>query len=188
MEVSVTPCSPKQEDAKKVNSENPSERVARIVPRRKNGKSVHPLKRTAVTLTRQDIISLFHLRQGDAAGYLGISLTALKTACRQLGLQKWPSGKWLPSDFDEHVETSLGAQKDTTPEESCLDDNCMQSNHCEVQPQPAICSLKCVMDDKNSCWPSGERKVLGLSTALLLDEALCHVQSSFPLHAKPSFL
>ncbi|EKX44479.1 hypothetical protein GUITHDRAFT_152975, partial [Guillardia theta CCMP2712] len=35
-------------------------------------------------------MALFHLRQGEAANHLGISLTALKNACKRLDIKKWP--------------------------------------------------------------------------------------------------
>ncbi|EKX35724.1 hypothetical protein GUITHDRAFT_118109 [Guillardia theta CCMP2712] len=36
------------------------------------------------------IVGLFSKRQADAARHLGLSLTAFKSACRKLGVVRWP--------------------------------------------------------------------------------------------------
>uniref|UniRef100_A0A7S0E9H0 RWP-RK domain-containing protein n=1 Tax=Hanusia phi TaxID=3032 RepID=A0A7S0E9H0_9CRYP len=46
------------------------------------------------------IQSLFHMRQSNAAEYLGISVTSLKTACRRMGINKWPYNRW-PAQTEE---------------------------------------------------------------------------------------
>eukprot|EP00960_Hanusia_phi_P052622 761551-Hanusia_phi.AAC.8 len=51
---------------------------------------------SAVSLTYNDIVSLFHLRQIEAAEFLGISLTSLKKACRRVGVSKWPYSRTRP--------------------------------------------------------------------------------------------
>eukprot|EP00960_Hanusia_phi_P069444 767092-Hanusia_phi.AAC.5 len=56
---------------------------AKFSQREAEGKSV-------VNLTVNDIAELFVMRQSDAAKYLGISLTSLKSSCRMLGLARWP--------------------------------------------------------------------------------------------------
>ncbi|EKX49666.1 hypothetical protein GUITHDRAFT_104629 [Guillardia theta CCMP2712] len=43
------------------------------------------------------IQSLFHLRQEDAASRLGISLSSLKSACRRLGVHRWPYSRFTCS-------------------------------------------------------------------------------------------
>ena len=111
-------------------------------------------------------------------------MTALKTACRQLGLQKWPSGKWLPSDFDEQVVSS-NSPTERTVDTSAHDHECQSTVGLS---RPTVSNFGSVLEEKNCTWSSGERKVFGLSTALLLDEALCHVQSSFPIQAKSALL
>ncbi|EKX37575.1 hypothetical protein GUITHDRAFT_116214 [Guillardia theta CCMP2712] len=60
-----------------------------VFPRRKRGQSM-PTNRDAIGLDASSITSLFHLRQTEAAKHLGISLTAMKNACRSLGINKWP--------------------------------------------------------------------------------------------------
>jgi len=41
-------------------------------------------------LTAADITNMFYMRQAEAAESLGISLTALKNACKQVGIEHWP--------------------------------------------------------------------------------------------------
>eukprot|EP00960_Hanusia_phi_P033503 750484-Hanusia_phi.AAC.1 len=60
-----------------------------------------------IEIDLQTVESLYHLRQEDAAAALGISLTSLKSACRRLGVQRWPysrnrnqSGADSPHQFD----------------------------------------------------------------------------------------
>eukprot|EP00960_Hanusia_phi_P040323 754398-Hanusia_phi.AAC.1 len=47
-------------------------------------------------ISQKQIESLFHLRQTEAAAYLGISLTAMKAACRRVGISKWPYSRIRP--------------------------------------------------------------------------------------------
>eukprot|EP00960_Hanusia_phi_P021160 625094-Hanusia_phi.AAC.1 len=58
-------------------------------------------RRQTVQLTRLLLSELFHLRQQEAAQHLGISLTSLKTACRRLGLDRWPYMRDRVSDKPE---------------------------------------------------------------------------------------
>ncbi|EKX39799.1 hypothetical protein GUITHDRAFT_114049 [Guillardia theta CCMP2712] len=67
-----------------------SQPSVRIVPRKKLHWKPGKEKQAPVQLTQQDILKLFHVRQTEAAKMLGISLTALKSACRILGLPRWP--------------------------------------------------------------------------------------------------
>ncbi|EKX32375.1 hypothetical protein GUITHDRAFT_121454 [Guillardia theta CCMP2712] len=47
-------------------------------------------RRDHVRLDLATVSSLYHLRQIEAAQFLGISLTSLKSACRRLGVERWP--------------------------------------------------------------------------------------------------
>ncbi|EKX35346.1 hypothetical protein GUITHDRAFT_118470 [Guillardia theta CCMP2712] len=60
----------------------------RLLPRRKRRSSVESPKE--VVLGMDQISSLFHLPQCEAAQQMGISLSALKNVCRKVGLDKWP--------------------------------------------------------------------------------------------------
>ena len=50
----------------------------------------HSRQRQTVRLDWAELSQLFHLKQTEAADYLGISLTSLKSASRKLGLERWP--------------------------------------------------------------------------------------------------
>ncbi|EKX38620.1 hypothetical protein GUITHDRAFT_115168 [Guillardia theta CCMP2712] len=68
-----------------------SEKVALVCPRRKKNPSA--AKRDAedpVVLTRELLESLFSLPLSSASERLGICPTAIKKACRKLGIPKWP--------------------------------------------------------------------------------------------------
>eukprot|EP00960_Hanusia_phi_P072833 767884-Hanusia_phi.AAC.3 len=81
-------------------------RFALVHPRRKRGENARSI--SEVTVTLKDIQDLFHLRQEAAAQTLGISLTAFKTACRQLGVAKWPyARRRLETEQTAIVEPSL---------------------------------------------------------------------------------
>ncbi|WOG81477.1 hypothetical protein DCAR_0100625 [Daucus carota subsp. sativus] len=62
------------------------------------GGGVRPKKRTVVeqrayceTLTIQDVLPYFHLRQSEAAKLLGLGTTKLKEIVRNAGIPKWPA-------------------------------------------------------------------------------------------------
>eukprot|EP00960_Hanusia_phi_P030726 748811-Hanusia_phi.AAC.3 len=40
---------------------------------------------------------MFHMRQTEAAACLGISLTAMKNACRRVGVSRWPYSRHRPA-------------------------------------------------------------------------------------------
>eukprot|EP00960_Hanusia_phi_P056631 763329-Hanusia_phi.AAC.11 len=65
----------------------------RIFPRTKKGdlKKLHKTRgRAPLTFDLDYITSLFDVPQEKAAKTLGISLAAIKRACRQLGIERWP--------------------------------------------------------------------------------------------------
>ena len=68
---------------------------AKVFPRRKKGE-LERSNSTSLSLTLKDVKGLFHLRQSDAARTLGISLTAMKNACRRLGIWRWPYSRQRP--------------------------------------------------------------------------------------------
>eukprot|EP00960_Hanusia_phi_P051747 760993-Hanusia_phi.AAC.2 len=88
-------------------------KIARIVPRRKHEQLSFIGKKKEIAITADKIRSLFHLRQSDAAknlvegrDCLGISLTALKGACRVLGVGKWPYSRTrYPSEAGGELQT-----------------------------------------------------------------------------------
>ncbi|EKX42776.1 hypothetical protein GUITHDRAFT_111146 [Guillardia theta CCMP2712] len=57
-----------------------------IAPRPRPGSSAP----SHVSLSLQALSPLFHTPQDQAAHVLGISLTSLKSACRRLGISRWP--------------------------------------------------------------------------------------------------
>mmetsp|Transcript_27396 Transcript_27396/g.56066 ORF Transcript_27396/g.56066 Transcript_27396/m.56066 type:complete len:325 (-) Transcript_27396:165-1139(-) len=79
-------CSPSESD----QTPN-SDRVLRIIPRTKTVQS-KKVKRTteAVEVSVETIRALSSYSEVAAAASLGISVTALKHACRTLGFEKWP--------------------------------------------------------------------------------------------------
>ncbi|EKX42701.1 hypothetical protein GUITHDRAFT_111373 [Guillardia theta CCMP2712] len=86
-----------------------------IFPRKKQGqKSLS--KRQGVSLTLTDVQGMFHLRQSEAAKLLGISLTAMKCACRRMGDQHHAAGAsteipatpgWHEGDTYQHSDKDL---------------------------------------------------------------------------------
>ncbi|EKX35085.1 hypothetical protein GUITHDRAFT_118741 [Guillardia theta CCMP2712] len=83
-----------------------------ILPRRRKGSPLphaDPVKRP-VFLTSKDILALFHMQQKSAADKLGISLTALKMACKKLGLPRWPYMRTSPAEAEK--EKGKGKEKE----------------------------------------------------------------------------
>jgi len=64
--------------------------LALIFPRRKMGQNQREERSGPVWLTTEMVLSLAVGPLTQAAQYLGISATALKKACRQLGIERWP--------------------------------------------------------------------------------------------------
>ncbi len=60
----------------------------KIYPRGKNRASNNP-----VFLTSESLKQYFNLKQSEAAKMLGVSVTTLKQACRNLNIPKWPYKK-----------------------------------------------------------------------------------------------
>eukprot|EP00960_Hanusia_phi_P019013 560644-Hanusia_phi.AAC.2 len=66
--------------------------VVRVFPRRKALRlpSVRGTQRSGVQLRYSTLALLFHLPQIRAASSMELSLTAFKSACRRLGITRWP--------------------------------------------------------------------------------------------------
>jgi len=114
-----------------------SDTQVRLFPRRKlSGGDVPEKGRAPLKVDIVAIKSLFGRPQSEAAGELGISLTALKQICRKLGVPRWPyqrpgkasarSGKFLgtaseslPAATQSASPTTDEAASDSEIAESC---------------------------------------------------------------------
>ena len=124
-------------------------KTAIVLPRKQNGEGV--ASKDPVCLDMAKISSLFKMRQIDAAKHLGISLSALRNACRHVGLEKWPySRNRDKSDMSDH-------------QAFCSDGSKSPSNSSEDDIYPAYGCM----------WDAGQR---GLPVSEdLMQEALQHV-------------
>jgi len=71
------------------DNDSSGEKHVQVIPRRKRGEPAD-VNRKGVKLGISEIKEYFHMRQSEAAKRLGISLTAMKSACRRIGLTRWP--------------------------------------------------------------------------------------------------
>eukprot|EP00960_Hanusia_phi_P038793 753605-Hanusia_phi.AAC.3 len=71
----------------------------------------HSSDRQVIKLDVPILSQVFHLRQPEAAQLLGVSLTSLKSACRKLGIDRWPYVR----QGDEDVSGESGRRKLETP-------------------------------------------------------------------------
>uniref|UniRef100_A0A7S0F1T5 RWP-RK domain-containing protein n=1 Tax=Hanusia phi TaxID=3032 RepID=A0A7S0F1T5_9CRYP len=153
-------------------------RETRIVPRRKAGEfGASTSAKDAITLTERDIVSLFSLRQGDAARHLGISLTALKAACRRLGVPKWP---YLRAHCVEQQNNEKGSSSEDLlaffDAQRPRADSSESLNLLQVRTTSNVPGE----EKRNGALTVGESISFGLNTLeleSLLQEALCHVES-----------
>ena len=74
------------EDADEANA------TSLVFTRRRAGQPAR-LSSDPVALTKSRLEALFNLPIRDAADILGISITALKKACRRIGVERWPYKK-----------------------------------------------------------------------------------------------
>jgi hypothetical protein len=61
-----------------------------IFPRRKQGQHKKHGRKEGVVVTMEILETVFHMPLHKACNALGVCATALKRACRKLGVQKWP--------------------------------------------------------------------------------------------------
>eukprot|EP00960_Hanusia_phi_P073027 767928-Hanusia_phi.AAC.2 len=140
------------QDPSQVNSD----RVALVCPRRKkNSSEARKEAEDPVVLTRELLESLFNLPLSSASERLGICPTAIKKACRKLGIPKWP--------FKNQIRRgAVKEQGDTTPSPSneIVDRTAQQrsDNRYHTVSDPEFASglpVNCSKDGSSSFW-SGE--------------------------------
>ena len=150
-----------------------------VSPRRTPSQHLQQRK-PKVVLTVHSLRALFHLRQPDAAHALvsrprpplflsralsdhggavlqGISLTALKNACKRLRVGKWPYKRLQPADQQADKEGCRGA---ASPESSSLDETRAELED-RVGEEP-----------RGSGWLG---RGVGMDAESLLEEAMMHV-------------
>eukprot|EP00960_Hanusia_phi_P008003 229155-Hanusia_phi.AAC.1 len=105
-----------------------------------------------VRIDADTLKSLFHLRQVKAAEHLGICLTSLKSACRKLGITRWPYiksvglGQRMPddqalvSDLDYNLMEFFGAPRSETSNEGSP--GLFLSQPSKLQASPALSSSR----------------------------------------------
>mmetsp|Transcript_42272 Transcript_42272/g.133172 ORF Transcript_42272/g.133172 Transcript_42272/m.133172 type:complete len:157 (-) Transcript_42272:394-864(-) len=78
-----------QESSADVSPEqSPTNQTVRLFPRKKKGCTSPNVRELVVD---KDTLNMYiHLPQAEAAHKLGISLSALKSVCRRVGLSRWP--------------------------------------------------------------------------------------------------
>ena len=122
---SVPPSAPVQHGLARLSSSPESgnkERVLHKFPRRKQkqhseGKAACT-RRRHVTISKIELLKLFDLPLQKAASRLGLGTTAMKNACRELGISKWP--------YRESIRKST----QTVPQPPQAS-NCAKTNACE---------------------------------------------------------
>jgi hypothetical protein len=112
--------------------------VNTIWPRRKHGQEHACRTSKPVILDEATVSKFFHLPLHKAAAKLGISNTAMKTACRKVGLKKWPyrtfiSRAPLPSRLLHDKTMNHEASAPPQPHESST----------SPQPLPSFSSRTC---------------------------------------------
>ena len=103
--------SPKQSNgSRKDQHEAPCKKTKKIFPRRKAGKLCQG-KRGPVILNEHIIRTYFHLPLADAADEIGISITALKSACRSHSLRQESSLLLMPKSESAVLDRKNGIRR-----------------------------------------------------------------------------
>ena len=133
-----------------------SERVpiVQVIPRKKRGGD--DKLNDEVTLTMEFVSTFFHMRQSEVAKHLGISLTALKSGCRRIGLPRWPYSR---------KRCGKGKKRSSKPEAS---DDTMVENSTTSDEE----------SDSNHDQGVSSRYYLAIGSASLFQEALEHLENS----------
>jgi hypothetical protein len=82
-----------------------------IFPRRKQGQHKKHGRKEGVIVTMDILETVFHMPLHKACNELGVCATALKRACRKLGVQKWPY-RDQQCQSQRHVSAAPGEGKD----------------------------------------------------------------------------
>eukprot|EP00960_Hanusia_phi_P042841 755736-Hanusia_phi.AAC.1 len=100
-----------------------------------------------VNVSREVLEPLFSRSQQDAAAYLGVSLSSLKSACRRIGISRWPYRRRMYSSEDEgQLEVrntyDLSSDNRSTHRQACTTGSQRFSDGEEDQPQGMECFLQ----------------------------------------------
>ncbi|EKX38036.1 hypothetical protein GUITHDRAFT_154797 [Guillardia theta CCMP2712] len=85
-----------------------------VYPRQKKEKDSYYVTPGPLFLDQELIEKYYHIPQCEAARQIGISLTCLKSACRKLGLRRWP---YTRKYFRKH-EGEAASQEDSQTSET----------------------------------------------------------------------
>ncbi|EKX30955.1 hypothetical protein GUITHDRAFT_122838 [Guillardia theta CCMP2712] len=86
-----------------------------IVPRARNAPpNYYPHE---ITIDLPVLRALTHLKQEHAARHLGISLTSFKSACRRLGIARWPYNKRRTAQQSPQQDEASEPRRETTSNE-----------------------------------------------------------------------
>ncbi|EKX33306.1 hypothetical protein GUITHDRAFT_120520 [Guillardia theta CCMP2712] len=140
----------------------------KVFPRRKRGEKERNSQKSLV-LGLNDIKNMFHMRQTEAAAFLGISLTAMKNACRRVGVSRWPYSRHRPRRVSLKTQTSSHVHVKSTI----------------VKAEPATAKSCSDEASRDEMWENDEALDLQLlSNDTSLDELL-GVEESESLHSTP---
>eukprot|EP00960_Hanusia_phi_P061407 764836-Hanusia_phi.AAC.4 len=134
---------------------NESVPIVQVIPRKKRGGD--DKLNDEVTLTMEFVSTFFHMRQSEVAKHLGISLTALKSACRRIGLPRWPYSRKRCAQ-GKKGKAQRETSDDAMAEHSSASEDDSDSNHEQVPPN---------------------RYYFAIGSASLFQEALEHLENGF---------
>ena len=153
--------------------------IVLIHPRRRRGAPPTATLLPPIRLRREQVEDLQkRYRQSDAAKYLGISLTAMKNACKKLRLGPWPCSQRLGDREEEEPttagdeETEEGASTEMI-EEIVVEEELEQGSFVKKEDREGESGTR--LEGVNLSQWAGRRDVRWKSE--LLDEALKHVMS-----------
>ncbi len=101
-----------------------------IFPRRKQGQHKKHGRKEGVVVTMEILETVFHMPLHKACNALGVCATALKRACRKLGVQKWPY-----RDQQCQSQRSVGVPHET--KERIADVRACSASHVSQPPKGA---------------------------------------------------
>lgn len=145
MQMSVAPSNPLSSSAVALTADWAGEEMANevvrdvtqdssnvIFPRRKQGQHKKHGRKEGVVVTMEILETVFHMPLHKACHALGVCATALKRACRKLGVQKWPY-----RDQQCQTHRSVGSSMDEDKEALSGTSSSSRAAPCKPQPQRA---------------------------------------------------